>query len=145
MKISFSFSLRILQVAVLVFGLTGLALAQSSSAEVNGVVKDTSGAVIPGATVRLIDIATNTETTTTANNEGAFVFGSVRAGLYRIVAEHTGFSRKEINEVRVNVGVPFTVNIELPPGGIQETVSVSASDVTAAINSTNLGLKRVIV
>ena len=68
MKISFSFSLRILQVAVLVFGLTGLALAQSSSAEVNGVVKDTSGAVIPGATVRLIDIATNAETTTTANN-----------------------------------------------------------------------------
>ncbi len=140
MKISSSFSLRILQVAVLVFGLTGLALAQSSSAEVNGVVKDTSGAVIPGATVRLIDVATSLETTTTANNEGVFVFGNVRAGLYRIAAEHTGFSRKEISDVRVNVGVPFTVNIELPPGGVQETVSVSASDVTAAINSTNAEL-----
>jgi hypothetical protein len=79
-----------LHIAIVVCGLTGLAFAQSSNPEVNGVVKDTSGAVISGATLHLIDIATNTELTTTANSEGAFVFGNVRAGLYKIVAEHAG-------------------------------------------------------
>ena len=77
MKISFSFPLRVLYIAVLVLGLTGFAFAQSASSEVNGVVKDTSGAVIPGATIHLIDVATNTQTTTTATQEGTFVITNV--------------------------------------------------------------------
>lgn len=140
MKSFSKLSLRFFQVAVLIFGLAGFAFAQSSTAEVNGVVKDTTGAVIPGATVRLIDVATNTEATTTASDEGAFLFANVRPGLYRIIAEHTGFSRKEVQDVRVNVGVPFTVNIELAAGALQETVTVSASDVAAPINITNAEL-----
>jgi len=140
MKFSFYSPLRILQLVILLCGLMGLAFAQSSNSEVNGVVKDPSGAVISGATLHLIDVATNAEVTTVANSEGAFVFGNVRAGLYKIVAEQTGFSKKEIQDIRVNVGVPYTVNVELSPGGLQETVTVSASDVAAPINSTNAEL-----
>ena len=140
MKISFSFPLRVLYVAVLVLGLAGFAFAQSSASEINGVVKDTTGAVIPGATIHLIDVATNTQTTTTATNEGTFVIPNVRPGMYRIVAEHTGFSRKEIQDVKLDVGVPFTVTIELAAGTVQETVTVSASDVAAPINITNAEL-----
>lgn len=140
MKISFRLPLQSLQIAVLIFGLAGLAFAQGSNAEVNGVVKDTTGAVISGATIHLIDVATNTQTTTTANDEGAFVFGNVRSGVYRIVAEHTGFSRKEVQDIKVNVGVPITLNIELSAGALQETVTVSASDVAAPINITNAEL-----
>ena len=140
MKISFSFPLRVLYIAVLVLGLTGFAFAQTSTSEVNGVVKDTSGAVISGATIHLIDVATNTQITTTSTNEGTFLFANVRPGTYRIVAEQTGFSRKEIQDVKVNVGVPVTVNIELAAGAVQETVTVSASDVAAPINNTNAEL-----
>ena len=91
MKISFSFPLRVLYIAVLVLGLTGFAFAQSSTSEINGVVKDTTGAVISGATIHLIDVATNTQTTTTATNEGTFVirkraprYVPDRRGTYRI-------------------------------------------------------------
>ena len=140
MKISFSFPLRVLYIAVLVFGLAGFAFAQSASSEINGVVKDTTGAVIPGATIHLIDVATNTQTTITTTNEGTFVIPNVRPGVYRIIAEHTGFGRKEIQDVKLDVGVPFTVNIELAAGAVQETVTVSASDVAAPINITNAEL-----
>ena len=140
MKISFSFPLRVLYIAVLVLGLAGFAFAQSSSSEINGVVKDTTGAVIPGATIHLIDVATNTQTTITTTNEGTFVIPNVRPGVYRIIVEHTGFGRKEIKDVKLDVGVPFTVNIELAAGGVQETVTVSASDVAAPINITNAEL-----
>jgi hypothetical protein len=93
MKSSFSLALRILQVAVLVFGLAGFAFAQSASSEVNGVVKDPTGAVISGATIHLIDVATNTEVTTTSTEEGRYVFANVRPGVYKIVAEQTGAQR----------------------------------------------------
>jgi carboxypeptidase family protein len=140
MKISFSFPLRVLYIAVLVFGLTGFAFAQTATSEVNGVIKDSSGAVIPGATIHLIDAATNTQTTTTATQEGTFVIANVRPGLYRIVVEHAGFSRKEVQNVKLDVGVPFTVTIELAAGEVSETVTVSASDVAAPINITNAEL-----
>ena len=140
MSILFNVPLRIFAIALVVCGLATLALAQGSASEVNGVVKDTAGAIVPGATVHLIDTATNTETVTTTNNEGFFVFGNVRAGLYKIVAEHSGFSKKEVQDIRVNVGVPFTVNIELAAGGFEEVVTVSASDIAAPINSTNAEL-----
>src|SRR6185436_11483583 len=116
MKISFCSTLRILQVAVLIFGVSAFAFAQSATSEVNGVVKDPTGAVIPGATIHLIDAATKTETTSTTTNEGTFVIPNVRPGLYSIVVEHTGFSKKEVQDVKVDVGVPFTVNIELAAG-----------------------------
>ena len=140
MKSFAKLSLRFFGLAVLMFGLAVFAFAQTPTAEVNGVVKDTTGAVIPGATIHLIDVATNTETTTIASDDGAFRFANVRPGLYRIVAEHTGFSKKEIQDVRLNIGVPFTVNIELAAGALQETVTVSASDVAAPINITNAEL-----
>jgi hypothetical protein len=140
MKTFSKLSLRFFQLAVLIFGLTGFAFAQTSTSEVNGVVKDPTGAVISGATLRLIDVATNAELTTTATDQGSFVFSNVRPGVYRLVAEHTGFSRKEIQDVKVNVGVPFTINVELAAGALQETVTVSASDVAAPINITNAEL-----
>ena len=140
MTISSNFALRILQLALLVVVLSGVALAQSSSSEVNGVVKDTAGAVVSGATLKLIDTATNSEVTTTSSGEGTFIFANVRPGVYRLITEHTGFSKKEIKDIKVDVGVPFTVNVDLAPGGFEEVVTVSASDVAAPVNTTNAEL-----
>jgi len=140
MTISSNFALRILQLALLVGALSGVALAQSASSEVNGVVKDTAGAVVSGATLRLIDTATNSEFTTTSSGEGAFIFANVRPGVYRLITEHAGFSKKEVQNLKVDVGVPSTVNIDLAPGGFEEVVTVSASDIAAPVNTTNAEL-----
>lgn len=140
MTISSNFALRVLQLALLVVALSGVAFAQSASSEVNGVVKDTAGAVVGGATLRLIDTATNSEITTTSSNDGNFRFANVRPGVYRLITEHAGFSKKEIQAIKVDVGVPFTVNVDLAPGGFEEVVTVSAADVAAPVNTTNAEL-----
>src|ERR1051325_5201324 len=140
MTISSNFALRVLQLALLVVALSGVAFAQSASSEVNGVVKDTAGAIVGGATLRLIDTATNSEITTTSKDDGNFIFANVRPGVYRLITEHTGFSKKEIQNIKVDVGVPFTVNVDLAPGGFEEVVTVSAADVTAPVNTTNAEL-----
>lgn len=144
MTIFSKFPFRVLPIALLVFALTGVAFAQTSSSEVNGVVKDQAGAVVSGATLRLIDVATNSEVTSTSNNDGGFIFPNIRPGVYRLIAEHTGFSKKEVQNIKVDVGVPFTVNIELTAGGFEEVVTVSATDIAAPVNTTNAELSNTV-
>ncbi|HJP92106.1 MAG TPA: TonB-dependent receptor [Pyrinomonadaceae bacterium] len=113
------------------------AYAQGVDATVNGTVKDQAGALIAGATVTLTDAATSRETTVTSNNEGFYVFQNVRPGIYSLIAQHAGFKKQEVSGVKVDVATPATVNFDLTAGGLEETVTVSASDAAAPINSTN--------
>ena len=124
---------------VLVLG-AAAAFAQTTSSEVNGSVRDEAGAAIAGATVRLIDNATKTEQSSVASDSGTYRFASVRPGTYTIVAEQPGFKRQEIQSVKVDVGVPATVNLTLAPGEVTETVTITAGDAQAVINSTNAEL-----
>ena len=113
------------------------AQAQAIDATVNGTVKDQNGALVAGATVTLIDTATSRETTVTTNTEGFYVFQNVRPGTYSLRAQHAGFKKHEVPGVKVDVATPATVNFDLVPGGLEETVTISASDAAAPINSTN--------
>ena len=124
---------------VLLLG-AGAALAQTTSSEVNGSVRDEAGAVIAGATIRLIDNATKSEQNSVANADGKYLFANIRPGLYTIIAEQPGFKRQEIQSVKVDVGVPATVNLTLTPGEVAETVTITSADAQAVINSTNAEL-----
>lgn len=114
--------------------------AQTTSSEVNGSVRDEAGAVIAGATIRLIDNATKSEQNGVASESGTYRFANVRPGTYTIFAEQPGFKRQEIQSVKVDVGVPATVNFTLAPGEVTETVTITGSDAQAVINSTNAEL-----
>ncbi|HKE60652.1 MAG TPA: carboxypeptidase-like regulatory domain-containing protein, partial [Pyrinomonadaceae bacterium] len=111
--------------------------AQAVDATINGTIKDQAGAVVAGATITLTDRATGRQTTATSNPEGHYVFQNVRPGTYSLLAELTGFKKQEVPGVKVDVGTPATVNFELVTGGVEETVTVSASDAAVPINSTN--------
>jgi hypothetical protein len=116
------------------------AFAQTTSSEVSGSVRDEAGAVIAGATIHLADNATKTEVTSVANADGKYIFANVRPGVYTIVAEQAGFKRQEIQSVKVDVGVPATVNFTLTPGEVAETVTVTSADAQSVINATNAEL-----
>src|SRR5262245_19672432 len=113
------------------------AYAQGVDATINGTVKDQAGAFVAGATITLTDKATGRQTTATTNTEGYYVFQNVRPGTYSLLAELTGFKKQDVPGVKVDVGTPATVNFELVTGGVEETVTVSASDAAAPINTTN--------
>jgi hypothetical protein len=115
-------------------------LAQTTTATVNGTVKDAQGAVVVGATVTLTDMATGREVTASTNSEGAFTFTDVRSGDYILTAESPGFKKTETRGVKVNVGLPATVNLELQPGGVAEVVSTTASEAQALVNTENAEL-----
>src|SRR5262249_38385018 len=93
------------------------AAAQSVNSTVTGVVRDTAGAVVPGAKVTLIDAATSLSVNTTRNSEGVYLFNEVRSGYYPVHVQATGFKKAEVRDVKEDVGAPATVNVNLdsPP------------------------------
>jgi hypothetical protein len=116
------------------------ASAQTVNSTVTGVVRDTAGAVIPGAKVTLTDAATKLSVNTTTNSEGFYLFNNVRSGYYAVAAEATGFKKSEIRDVKVDVGAPATVNVHLEAGQIAEVITTTASDSQAVVNTENAQL-----
>src|SRR6267142_3827385 len=104
-------------VLVLLFTLlvpTNFILGQTSNTgTLTGVVKDEKGAAIPGASVKLINLGTNAERTTTASSEGLYEIPQLVPGTYRLEIEAPGFSKSVVENVVVNVLQRTTVNPEL--------------------------------
>src|SRR5262245_35074872 len=68
-----------------------LALAQSVTGSISGVVVDPNGAVVPGATITLVKDETNDKRNQPSNESGRFNFASLQPGVYSLRIEHAGF------------------------------------------------------
>ena len=104
------------------------AWAQSTdSGTVSGLITDPSGAVIGGATVKLIDTSTNSSQTTVTNDAGRYTFASVTPGVYNLSVTKTGFSTTKAEHQQVTVGSTRTVNLALQVGSTNVVVEVTAA------------------
>ena len=72
-------------------GLGGWASAQQVTGSIEGLVKDTSGGVLPGASVELRSLTTGIALPQTSNSQGAYAFKAVTPGAYEVMASLTGF------------------------------------------------------
>ena len=124
---------------LLIFALAAPALAQETRGAVEGVVKDASGAVLPGATVEAKGSTGVIATTADAN--GAYRFPALAPGQYEILATLAGFKPSQSLAV-VAVGQLLKVDLVLAVGGLTETVSVTAMsptiDVKQSTAATNI-------
>ncbi len=112
--------------------------SQSRGGEANGTIADTSGAVVPGATVTLTNQATNVSDHVNTNNNGYFLFINVQPGNYRLKAEKPGFNSVQSSfEVAVNQAV--TQNFTLGVGSASTTVQVTAEAPLLDSTTTSLG------
>jgi hypothetical protein len=97
-----------------------------TTTSLSGIVSDTSGAVIPGATVLVKNNATATEFNAVTNEQGSFTVPAIDPGTYTVTVTLMGFKTAVANNVRVNAATPATVRMTLEVGGLEETVVVSA-------------------
>ncbi|MBA2303169.1 MAG: carboxypeptidase regulatory-like domain-containing protein, partial [Acidobacteria bacterium] len=104
----------------------GSVLAQSASASLTGLVKDTSGAILPGATITARNVATNEVRTTVSNTEGLYRLTSLPRGTYEVKAEVQGFKTVSQSDVLLTVGDTVRADFELSVGQLSETVNVSS-------------------
>jgi hypothetical protein len=99
------------------------------SASLQGTVTDSSGGVIPGAHVKLLNNGTQATQEATASDQGFFRFNQLPAGSYTLTADAKGFERSTITDVQVAADLAQTKDLTLQAGNIQTTTTVTASAV----------------
>lgn len=115
------------------------AQAQSSTGTLTGVVKDTSGAVLPNAQILITDVRTDGLRTVFANAEGIYVAVSLTPSVYNLSVTANGFSVAEIHNVNLSVGQQVVHDFELKPAGSLTEVIVAA-DTSSVIDTTSASI-----
>ena len=111
---------------VLVAGLASAVTAQTTLGRLSGTVLDSSGAVLPGATITVTSDQTNQVQTTVANETGGFLFPQVPVGTYRVEISLQGFKSATFTKVTVAVGQEYALTARLELGSVTESVTVEA-------------------
>jgi hypothetical protein len=113
---------------------------QEFRGKIQGLVTDQSQAVIPGATVTLLNIKTAVQTVKITNESGLYRFDNVDPGAYTLTVELKGFSKFVQENITVQAMADITVNAALKVGAITDTVTVTESPVAVAFNTTNVAM-----
>ena len=132
------------RIACFVFALAlGLALTGKLSAQtfgdISGHVADTTGAVIPDATVTLTNVGTGGLRTTMTTGSGDYTFTAVPVGSYKLSAMHAGFKTATSNTVTLQIQQSMRLDFTLEVGEVTQSVEVSASAALLQAENATLG------
>jgi hypothetical protein len=121
--------LRYLVMALIVCAAPGAAAAQdSTSGTITGVVRDSSGGVLPGVTVEAASPALIEKVrVATTDSDGRFRIIDLRPGVYSVTFTLTGFRAVRREGIELTTGFTATVNVDLPVGAVEETITVTGA------------------
>ncbi len=117
----------------------GVALAQTGNSRITGTVSDSTGAVVPGAIVTVLNAATGISHQQSTTGAGIYAFPDLPVGSYTLTVEMPGFktARKTGNVLVVNT--PLSIDLTLEVGETTEVVSVAASVESLQTSSASIG------
>jgi hypothetical protein len=122
-----SIAFRRVLLAALFLGLTSGPLhAQATTGTIQGTVRDNQSGVIPGATVTIRHVATNTTRTLVSEPNGTYRFLNMPVGEYELVAELQGFAKYVRSGITLALNQDAVVDVELAPAGLAEAIEVRA-------------------
>jgi hypothetical protein len=138
-----SFVTRMAAVALPCLGLICIppppAAAQAVSGTILGSVKDATGAVVPGATVTLVNSGTGYSRTIVTNAQGEYVAPSLPTGTYTVTGELTGFKKVSLANVVLGVDQHVRIDVTLQLGAMSEVVEIQAETPLLQTSSSDLG------
>ncbi len=110
-------------------------MAQSYRARVQGIITDQTEAVIAGAKVTLLNVATGVQVVRESSETGLYLFDFVEPGSYTLTVEATGFSKFIQENIVVQMRGDVTVDASLKPGAVLESITVSEAPAAVQFNS----------
>jgi Carboxypeptidase regulatory-like domain/TonB dependent receptor len=131
---------------ILLFALSALlvllprvASAQADEGTIRGVVEDQTGAIVPGADVKLLntDVGLTLETTTSAG--GVYTFSPIRIGHYIVTVQARSFSTTQQKNIELTVNQTLEVDVQLKPGTATETVEVTTAPPVLQTDDSSVG------
>ena len=117
---------KLLTLIVLLAALALHTWGQVNRGTIRGTVSDPSGAVVAGAKVTAIHVASGVSASTVSTGAGNYSVQALPAGVYQVEAEAPGFKKLARENVRVEIGVIVGLDLPLEVGGTSETVTVTA-------------------
>ena len=113
-------------VVALMLAFATLAVAQSDRGTITGTVADPTGAVVPGASIVLTNVGTQTKLSSVTTSTGNFTIASVPAGMYELSVSSAGFSKYVETGIQVQVALTNRVDVVLKVGATTESVTVTS-------------------
>lgn len=123
---------------------TILAQSQITTGQIQGLVQDANGAVVPGVNVEVKNLETNLSRTATTNEDGRYVALALPPGNYSVTAAKQGFATTVLPSTPLTVGQTLTANFSLKVSEVAETITVTSTptvdtvktEVSTTINET---------
>jgi hypothetical protein len=112
----------------------GVARAQGD-ASINGAVLDTSGALIPGATIKVRNVEIGTVREIVTDSSGRYDAPSLAVGKYEVSAEHQGFRTEVKTGITLAIGQRAQVNLILAVGGVETSINVEETAMQLAVTT----------
>ena len=116
-----------------------MAVAQSDRGTLAGTILDSSGAVVPNATITITGVGTGSIYNAVSSSAGAYRVADMKLGKYDINVSATGFKAAARTGVVVQVNTVSALDVVLEVGDTKETVTVSADAPTLQTESSDIG------
>lgn len=126
-------------VVLFMLSLPAMLCGQEFRGSLLGTVTDASGAVVPGATVVAVNVATNVKSIATTSESGTYTIPFVLPGDYRVTVESSGFKTAVLEKVEVQVQQRVRLDFRLEPGIVTESITVAAEAPLLDVNDASLG------
>jgi len=115
------------------------ALYGQATSQIQGVVRDETGSVVPAAEIKATQTDTNVTRTTATGADGSYVLANLPIGPYRLEISKQGFSTYVQTGIVLQVATSPTVDIALKVGNVAEQVQVEANAALVETQNTNIG------
>ena len=112
-------------IAIFVLLVAGTLMAQTFRGTILGTVSDASGALVSGATVKVRNVATGLERSTTTSSDGSYAIPELPIGTYSVTISQSGFQTSVANNVDVGVAGERRVDAQLKTGDVAVKVEVT--------------------
>jgi hypothetical protein len=127
------------KLCLLAFACSSLgAMAQVDRSGLNGTVEDTSGKLLPGARITLVQTATGVRRVAVTSTKGSYDIPELPLGVYRIIFDAPGFQEKTVDGVQQTVGHTRTLDVILSVAGVAQHVEIS--NVNSQLDETSAAL-----
>ena len=140
MKTKYTMASWVLVAVCLLLMIPATSQAQELRGKITGRVVDPNGAAVPGANVKVTDVARNKTVDLTTNSEGLFEAPYLLPGSYQVLVEMSGFKKSLQQTVQVAINETRTLEIKMDIGTPSETVTVTAEPAQLNAADGNLGL-----
>ncbi len=128
---------RQLSSLLLLLGILSAVPAAAQDSGVVGTVRDSTGGVVPGADITLTNVQTGETRRTVTNQAGQYTIPNLRAAVYQLTAEISGFQKQVIEKIALDVELIRTIDVVLSVGAVSDQINVvSSSAALQAADST---------